>query len=746
MQIRIIIRYVLLFSFLSYSNSFLKSQTTIIFDEAPGRLRADAGPDIYAPSFSTIMLDASRSVHAQGSLLRYEWFLPPSLAYYEDYSYDENDSVSVHIDSTNKSSRNSWKSISTESKYIEIELPEYPSGTVFSIALKIKDPIGFVDTDTLRVIYTDPIPVREKNIQSDFKPSKRDSVLIEESIKENSFPSFLISIQPMNTDPLYLMESDIINQFIYNEIKKIGIINVLNPKRIIPDSVVVKELVKREKIVFDTVIVEKQKNMDSFDTTAMIDTQNLDIDNMDSTDFTSFDTTVVVDTLEYDEIAENTLYYNFKCKTDSCAAENGIIENATHVLSWGFNKYAELDFRYFEISQFKENTPVFSWVTNPISMDPEVKEEIRYPYALEIGESGLYISSSNTQKIYSLSNDQKIKTLGREIILGKPLLYPSSIASGPSGRLYVSDKDNHRVFLIEDNMAKKLLDPKLNSDGNIDQSQPKFPISIDVGKSGNIYVLYEKPNTIIKVQSSDNSVSIVLKPNIISGIVDIAVNSEDLIFATSSEEGKIYRIDSDTSITQIAGSNLDDQIVRNNINALESFLGNPISIDFDVYDNLYVADARFGLVRKIDKEGFITTLAGVKNKIEKMNQLKVSKDSLIVIYLTQPLDHTVQRIKLEGVSPFVVDTSILNPNYYINKNGIYSLEEDVRKAIWAVLKKGDKLDRPSILKRVGDVNRRMTAYISRRPLLFAIILLVVNQAITSNGDSSSSDLPPDWPF
>ena len=87
MRIRIIIKYILLFNFLSNASP-LKSQTTIIFDEAPGRLRADAGPDIYAPSFSTIMLDASRAVHARGSLLRYEWFLPPSLAYYDDYNYE----------------------------------------------------------------------------------------------------------------------------------------------------------------------------------------------------------------------------------------------------------------------------------------------------------------------------------------------------------------------------------------------------------------------------------------------------------------------------------------------------------------------------------------------------------------------------------------------------------------------------------------------------------------------------------
>ena len=83
------------------------------------------------------------------------------------------------------------------------------------------------------------------------------------------------------------MESDIINQFIFNEIKKLGITNVLDPKRIIPDSLVVKELVKRKKTVVDTVITEKKEL------------------NMDSLGLANFDTTVIVDTLEYDEIVEN---------------------------------------------------------------------------------------------------------------------------------------------------------------------------------------------------------------------------------------------------------------------------------------------------------------------------------------------------------------------------------------------------------------------------------------------------------
>ena len=79
----------------------LKAQADIVFDEGFRKLEANAGPDIHAPAFSTIMLDASRSIHSKGSLLRYEWLLPPSLVFYDDYSYIDTDTVKTHDDLDN---------------------------------------------------------------------------------------------------------------------------------------------------------------------------------------------------------------------------------------------------------------------------------------------------------------------------------------------------------------------------------------------------------------------------------------------------------------------------------------------------------------------------------------------------------------------------------------------------------------------------------------------------------------------
>ena len=95
----------------------LNAQTEVLYDEGARRLEANAGPDIHAPAFSTIMLDASRSVHSKGSTLRYEWLLPPSLVFYDDYAYANSDTVKTHDDPPNypeTSKGKSWKSINTK--------------------------------------------------------------------------------------------------------------------------------------------------------------------------------------------------------------------------------------------------------------------------------------------------------------------------------------------------------------------------------------------------------------------------------------------------------------------------------------------------------------------------------------------------------------------------------------------------------------------------------------------------------
>jgi len=720
----------------------LIAQADIVFDEGFRKLEANAGPDIHAPAFSTIMLDASRSIHSKGSLLRYEWLLPPSLVFYDDYSYTDTDTVKTHDEPNNDietPERKSWKSISTKSKYIEIDLPEHPKGATFPVILKVKDPIGFVDIDTVMIIFTE---LRTRSKPDVIEPAvDSTTTTIDEDLKQDEElvdigkPSFLISIQPLNIGELYPMESEMISTFLYHEIQNMDISQVLDPNRFIPDSVIIGELVRQTKIVADTVIDRREPIIDS--NSEIIDTTIIEI----------IDTTITIDTLEYDQLVESTFYYNFYCRTDSCAAENAKIENATHVLTWGFNRFSELELHYFDVEKYLSNKPVNSWTVSPVSINPEAQKEIRYPMAIAIGDDQLIITSANSQNIYKLDRDQELKRLGRDIILGKSLLYPSGAIVDSSGRVYVSDRDNNRVFSIEENMATKLLEPKLNQDGSLVNDQPLMPTSIKLGPNGNLYVLYEENGTIIKVQSG-NKVMVALKPGIVEGAVDIAVNSRDTIFVVSSKEHRIYRVENDSTVIVIAGTKPGDNLVRNNVSALQSYLGNPISIDVDNQGNIYIADERFGLIRRIKNDGIITSLVGTTNKIKNMTQLRVSPKGNPEIYVSQALEHTIQRITLEGVHPWSVDTTILHPKYIIEKDGIYGLEPELRAALYAILSEKAPEKKITFIERSRELNLRFMAFISRHPFLFAVLLLLLNQGLSSSldGGGGITDLPPDFPF
>jgi len=188
--------------------------------------------------------------------------------------------------------------------------------------------------------------------------------------------------------------------------------------------------------------------------------------------------------------------------------------------------------------------------------------------------------------------------------------------------------------------------------------------------------------------------------------------------------------------------------VRNNVPAVQSYLGNPVAIDFDSQDNLYIADQRFGLVRRINKGGTIITLAGISKKIEDMTQLRVSPGENPEIYVTQDLQHAIQRIVLEERIPWWADTTILHPKYTIAEAGIYGLEPDLRAAVNVVLRKKAPKKKTTLGDRSRELNLRMMAFIGKHPFLFGLLLLLLNQVLSAglDGGTGITDLPPDFPF
>ena len=129
--------------------------TTVLFGQSDlfsygnNRPVADAGMDIKTQSKGSIFLDASRSFISNGSKLKYQWVFAPGLALNSENDFSSEISVETY-------GSKYLKSVETNKQVLDVKLAENVTGTKLEVILKVKDRIGFEDSDTLIVEYYDP--------------------------------------------------------------------------------------------------------------------------------------------------------------------------------------------------------------------------------------------------------------------------------------------------------------------------------------------------------------------------------------------------------------------------------------------------------------------------------------------------------------------------------------------------------------------------------------------------------------
>ena len=564
-----------------------------------------------------------------------------------------------------------------------------------------------------------------------------DTLMQADTVINSSMVPFDIAAEGIDTTGLFGVESD--------TTALSGLITD-NTDFLADDTVSIADTLESKSKTLGYLLSEENQKYNQKYIKRMVSDTTITIDSMIV--YETIDTSITLDTLMYSETVDTVLYYNFNCINDSCAAENALLEGVGQVLTWGINEFSELEVHFFDALNHLNNDPLWVWTSSPVVLNPDISEKLHYPEALAITDDGkLLVAAANDQAVYELNLNQDASTLIENMVLGEKLLHPSGIDVGPNGIVYISDRDNHRMFSMLDKEYVSLLSPRKSKDGSISKGQALFPTKITVGPGGDIYVLYEGNDSVVKIDKSYDR-SLILQPNIVNGIRDIAVNNKDSVFVVSPSTNIVYQVINDSTVVPVAGMVETDGMVKNNIKATDSFLGLPIAIDFDSADQLYIGDNKFGLVRRVDSEGIITTLYGINNKVEGMGDMRVSKGSNPNIFISQPLEHQIQRISLERVFPWIAETKINSPNYIISKSGVYGLEPEIHGAIADVFR--EKLaiqqEKKTIVEKLRERNRRFSDYIKKRPILFALLLILINQGISASLDGGgTSDLPPDFP-
>ena len=479
-----------------------------------------------------------------------------------------------------------------------------------------------------------------------------------------------------------------------------------------------------------------------------------------------YDSTFTIDTLVYNEVVDTTFYYNFDCKTDSCAAENAILESVGRVLTWGLNENSELELRYFTVADYFNKDGEYDWVVSKVPMDPETAAQVRYPSTLATSLDGtLYVGVGNTQDVMALRKNQDSEVIISDLVLEDELSNPSGLVIGTNDEIYFSDKNNNRVVVKAGSSYRTLLSLKNNN--NNGESEPSYhPSTIRIGPNGALFALYEKDCSVYKL--SKREIVTILNPNVVVGLVDLALNNLGEVFVLSSERKKVYKVMSPDAVSVIAGidrASKGKKIYRraksggglqfsgrpqnpalmNDFSATKIPFGYPVSLDFDVNNNLYVADDEYGTIRKIDSEGMITTVVGPSEDLKGVSQLRVNQVGNLEIFITQPFKHEIRTIHEEEVSSWVKEIKINHPKYIIRNEGVYGLEPILSESVSTALGKNLPPVKKTIRQRIGSRNKKVTQFVSKNPMFCGLLLLLINQGVAA-GLENPPELPPDFPF
>ena len=187
-----------------------------LFSSGNNRPVADAGPDIKVQSTSSIQLDASRSFINDGSKLKFEWIFAPGLVYNNENEFSSELSVKPHNSTY-------LKSIQTYKQLLDVTIADNDLGTQLEVILKVKDRIGFEDTDTLIIEYFDSSVLADTLIDSvqlsmdlfDLEVSVLDSERFSQS-------SSGILIQGLVQDEITPTDVQIVNSIIADQIQAVG--------------------------------------------------------------------------------------------------------------------------------------------------------------------------------------------------------------------------------------------------------------------------------------------------------------------------------------------------------------------------------------------------------------------------------------------------------------------------------------------------------------------------------------------
>lgn len=200
-------------------------------------------------------------------------------------------------------------------------------------------------------------------------------------------------------------------------------------------------------------------------------------------------------------------------------------------------------------------------------------------------------------------------------------LNPMGVAADSNGNVFVADSRNNLIRKINANGIVTTLagsGKQGSADGNASSASFFFPVGVAAGPDGSVYVA-DTHNSLIRKISPQGIVTTVAgaltqstrdHPDSLQRLDNpygIVVSKDGAVYFTDWERNMIRKISPDGKVSIIAGGS--DPGAKDGKGLSASFFL-PQGIAIDDRGNLYIADTYNNMIRKMDADGMVTTLAG----------------------------------------------------------------------------------------------------------------------------------------
>jgi len=209
---------------------------------------------------------------------------------------------------------------------------------------------------------------------------------------------------------------------------------------------------------------------------------------------------------------------------------------------------------------------------------------------------------------------------------------PSGIAMDASGNLYIADTGNSLIRKVATNGIITTVAGHTNLWGYSGDGQAatnaclEYPTGVSVDTSGNLYIADDYHEVIRKVDTN-GIITTVAGNNSLGGSYSgdgygatnaglylpttVVVDAAGNLYIDDLGNNVIRKVDTNGIITTVAGNyNLGGSYSGDGFAATNAALNVPTSIFVDAAGNLYIADAGNNIIREVDINGIINTVAG----------------------------------------------------------------------------------------------------------------------------------------